>query len=53
MFDVSYNNPLFNEKIWISTNDGFLPSDWVSRHPFFYKMLNISHYGIKRKYKNY
>ncbi len=44
-------NRLFEEKEWFTRY--ILPADWVSRHLLFYKLHNISHNGIKRKYKNF
>ena len=47
-------NYLFHENDWLKINEnGILPNNWLSRHPFFYETHQISHDGMKRKFDNY
>lgn len=45
------HNRLFEEQKWFTRY--ILPADWVSRHPLFYKLHDISHGDERRKYKNF
>ena len=47
-------NYIFHENIWLKINDReILPTGWLSRHPFFYKVHHMSDKYTKRKYDTY
>jgi len=49
--DAVQQNKLFDEKNWIT--EYILPAGWMSRHPLFYKVHNISHNDWNGKYDSY
>ncbi|WP_286336529.1 hypothetical protein [Hydrogenimonas cancrithermarum] len=51
LWSTILQNRLFDEDHWFIKN--ILPADWVSCHPLFYKLHDISHDEVQRRYKNY
>ena len=54
LHEVLNYNGVFDETAWIQWSQAhFYPEGWLARHPYFYKLHNISHDGTKRRFANF